>query len=52
MSSIRENIDFDGDNNLSGKDIDVMWAYLQTKALAEQEWAENVDKAPTEAESS
>lgn len=47
MSSIRENIDFDGDNNLSGKDIDVMWAYLQTKALAEQEWADNVAKAPT-----
>ncbi len=47
MSSIRENIDFDGDNNLSGKDIDVMWAYLQTKALAEQDWAENVAKAPT-----
>ena len=47
MSSIRENIDFDGDNNLSGKDIDVLWAYLQTKALAEQEWADNLLKAPT-----
>jgi hypothetical protein len=47
MSSIRENIDFDGDNNLSGKDIDVLWAYIQTKALAEQEWADNIAKAPT-----
>ena len=47
MSSIRENIDFDGDNNLSGKDIDIMWAYLQSKALAEQEWADNIENAPT-----
>jgi hypothetical protein len=47
MSSIRENLDFDGDNNLSGKDIDVLWAYLQSKALAEQEWADNLEKAPT-----
>ena len=48
MSNIRENFDLDGDNNISGKDIDVLWAFLQTKTLAEKEWADNVAKAPTQ----
>jgi hypothetical protein len=45
MSSIQEKGDLSGDNKLSGKDIDINWAYLQTKLLAETEWSENIQKA-------
>lgn len=31
--NIQELIDFDGDRSFSGKDLDITWAYLQTKAL-------------------
>ena len=33
MSNIRENFDLDGDNNISGKDIDVLWALFKQKHL-------------------
>jgi len=45
MSSIQEKGDLSGDNKLSGKDIDINWAYLQTKLLAESEWSENIAKS-------
>ena len=45
MGSMIENIgDFDGDGEITGKDLDIMWAYLQTKLLTELEWKENLEK--------
>lgn len=46
MGAIQETIgDFDGDGDITGKDLDIMWAYIQTKALAQAEWATNLLKA-------
>ena len=30
--------DFDGDGDITGKDLDIVWAYIQTKALAQANW--------------
>tara|TARA_A200000159_G_scaffold57345_1_gene52939 strand:- start:546 stop:2558 length:2013 start_codon:yes stop_codon:yes gene_type:complete len=45
MGAIQETTgDFDGDGDITGKDLDIMWAYIQTKALAQAEWDDNLLK--------
>ena len=44
MGSMIENIgDFDGDGEITGKDLDIMWAYLQTKVHYRVGMEENLE---------
>jgi len=50
MGAIQETSgDFDGDGDITGKDLDIMWAYIQTKALAQAEWDANLLKEDDDA---